>query len=428
MQIGLAFPELGRHKIQHFLDIIKNSDQCLDLVVFPEGFETISSSYELIPENIGENEEVKKLLNKYGEIARNFDISVIVGMQVFYGRESISGGSSDQYCLFITSMGKQTIYHKHSTSKYNAFFDTNWSIPNNFPVVQINNMKMGFSICHDSYISLIPRVLRTKGADVWSNISYQNVRPRIWESVLQTRAVENDMIAICTLHRNSQASNLQKEPYAFSPSGKIHLKDVETGSSLSDIWIENRAGKIFYFDSSNYDTYPLVQLTESALSSQAKPITISRGDRTIGIEGGEGEFSIEEIHLQEFIFAPEKIWRMCLEQTNKISLFFVIVNNVEQWAKYKLTITKLIRGRIIEFSTCFLFVDKEYENIFMAAYRSSNYKDCRIFYPEKFPVDIDKRYLFGLEKTYAISLNDSRKISKKVYFERANQILDFLEK
>lgn len=67
----------------------------------------------------------------------------------------------------------------------------------------------------------------------------------------------------------------------------------------------------------------------------------------------------------------------------------------------------IIKGRTIEFSTLFLFLDDS-ENILMAACRSSNYKDCRVFYPNRFPFKIDKRYLKGLQSTYNISLSDNR--------------------
>ena len=63
----------------------------------------------------------------------------------------------------------------------------------------------------------------------------------------------------------------------------------------------------------------------------------------------------------------------------------------------------------------------------MCAYRYSNYKDSRVFYPKRFPIKIDQRFLKGLESTYKISLNDPRKINNQVYFERVDEIIDFLK-
>lgn len=433
MKIGLAFPELGKHNIKHFLDLMESQRNKLDLIVFPEGFETICPENEIRPEEIGNEKEVKNLINKYFEICNKFNVSIILGVQVDYHNTSISGGGNDQYCLFIDPTGKKYIYHKHSTSRFNAFFDNDWSIKTNFPVVQVNNTKVGISICHDSYISLIAKVLKKKGADIWVNVSYQNVRPHIWEAVLQTRVAENKMIAICTLHRNSKPKKgegrPQKEPYVFSETGKIKLKDLESDLDIQHIPVEKRTGKIFYFDSSDYETYPIERLEESKLAKKAEKITIGLDDEeNLRIEGGKRNYSIKEISIEEFIFSPEKLWKLSLERKNEVTLFVVIVRGNEEWKKYQSEITRIIKGRVIEFSTLFLFIDKKQNNIFMAAYRSSNYKDSRIFYPKGFPLKFDERYLKGLESTYEISLDDFRKKSESIYFKRVNQVISFLQK
>jgi hypothetical protein len=60
-------------------------------------------------------------------------------------------------------------------------------------------------------------------------------------------------------------------------------------------------------------------------------------------------------------------------------------------------------------------------------YRSSNYKDTRIFHPEGFPVKIDRRYLEGPDSTCHIPLGDGRGKNRSIYFERVGQIIGFLE-
>lgn len=96
-----------------------------------------------------------------------------------------------------------------------------------------------------------------------------------------------------------------------------------------------------------------------------------------------------------------------------------------EWEQHRLKVMNIIKGRTIEFSTLFLFLDSS-ENILMAAYISSNYKDCRVFYHHQLPFKIDKRYLKGLNSTYNISLNDCSNVDDNVYFQEVQQIVDFI--
>jgi len=204
IKIGLVFPELRKHDFGHFKGILTKGKVTLDLIVFPEGFETIYPSRGLIePETIRNNQDVQSIINKYREISSQYDMAVICGFQVSYDNRFANGGGHDQYCMYVSPDGQEYIYHKHSTSKYNAFFDKNWSIDNNLKTFPLGVHRIGISVCHDSYISLFSRLFAKKGADIWVNISYQNVRSNIWEQVHFTRAVDSNLISICTLHRNS---------------------------------------------------------------------------------------------------------------------------------------------------------------------------------------------------------------------------------
>lgn len=430
MKIGLAFPELGEHDIKHFLGLMTREKNKLDLVIFPEGFETISAENQIEPNNVQNEEKIQSLINTYYEICQKLNLSIIVGISIDYRDTSISGGGNDQYCLFITPSGEKHIYHKHSTSRYNAFFDDEWSIEGNFPIFKIKDKKIGFSICHDSYISLIPRILKTKGADIWVNISYQNVRSWIWEPVHKTRALENKIIALCTLHRNSnKKKNVQKEPYAFSEKGKIKLKDLMTNEYILEIPFEERTGNVFYFSSSDYETYPLEKIESSEMAKKAEPIEIkSNNEGKLDILGTNGKFLIREISLKEFIFSPEIIWNLFFENLNVVPFFNICVRNNKEWEKYESLAKRVIKGRVVEFSTLFIFREIEKKNILLAAYRSSSYKNARIFYPDDFPLKIDKRYLMGIKSTLEISLNDERAKNHHIYYRRINEIIKFLLK
>jgi hypothetical protein len=372
------------------------------------------------------------LQRRYVKLARAWDASVTVGVSVDYGDTSISGGGNDEFALFVSPTGQAAVYHKHSTSRFTAFFDKGWSLEENLRVVRVRDIKIGLSICHDSYISLIPRAFKAKGAQAWVNISFQNVRPHMWEAVLQARARENDMFAICTLHRNSRPAKRQgrpqKEPYAFCPRGKIRLMELETNVWLDEIPEGERVGKLFYFDTSDYEVLPPAVATTTDLSDRADVMSLCLdGTDVLKVSPHGADFPIRQIGLQTFVRLPEKIWKEMLQVGPRVPLFIVRVDNEHEWHRFSSEVSAVVHARVIEFATLFLFLSSQGTHIYMAAYRSSSYKDTRIFYPQRFPVSIDRRYLKGLESTCNISLGDARGRDSNIYFERVRQLIGFLD-
>jgi len=423
-KVGLAFPELKKHDIGHFLKVIDRSAAKLDLLILPEGFEIIRPKRHIRPENIADDSEVAALTKKYAHISGLFETGVIVGFKVDYASTLTSGGGNDQYALVISRDERPYIYHKHSSSRYNAFFDSTWSIPNNLKVIRIGAKKVGVSVCHDSYISLIPKSLKQKGAEIWVNISYQNVRPAVWEPIHRTRAVENNFISVCTLHRNSHAANPQREPYAFCEKGKIILLDLENGHNIDDAPFKDRAGKIYVFDAHNRRTSPTKDAIESQLSSKADQLVVKSASGQ-GPSVNDSHFIFKSIGIETFVHRPEKLWKICLDNRDEVVLFVTHLQSTKEWERHRGKVMSVIKGRTIEFSTLFLFICSN-SDVLMAAYRSSNYKDCRIFNPKRFPFAVDRRYLKGLKSTYNISLNDCRKEEENIYFQKVQRMVDFV--
>jgi predicted amidohydrolase len=428
-RIALVFPELGKHDLSYFREQFAVVEYYPDLIVFPEAFETITPSNntftDVSPDKIHSNINVINIISNYQDLASRFKCGIIVGFAVKYNDSFISGSGNDQYCLYVDYNRNIYIYHKHSTSKYNAFFDSDWSTEKNLKVVNLKNKSIGISVCHDSYISLIPRLLKTKGADIWVNISYRNVRQNIWESIHLTRSVENNNISVCTLYRDSNEPNPQKEPYAFSPSGKIKLHDILTQQRIEEIHELKRTGRMYYFDCTSCETYTPSTIRPLEIAANAEPLYVSIANNRIQFTPENLSFVIFETDLKTF-YSPESLWRICLDNINKTVIFIISIESEHVWNREINKIKSIIKGRTIEFSTCFIFVENcNFEKIFMAAYRSSNYKDTRVFYPDTYPLTIDRRYLKGLSSIWNISLNDARnKKNNNIYFKRISQILD----
>lgn len=410
------------------MNIIDRSKKRLDLLIFPEGFENVRPTEHSIPENIYDNPQVKTLINRYYSYCVKYKISIIVGFQLSYGGRKVNGGDSDQYCFIVKPDESAYIYHKHSTSRSNAFFDAPWSIDKNFIVSKVGCRNIGISICHDSYISLIPRLLKQKGTDIWVNISYQNVESNKWQAIHYSRAFENNFISICTLHRNSCGrKNRQREPYAFSKEGKINLVDLEIGREIERIDFDNRAGLIYVFDAQNYYITSIEKPKETGLGIKAKRLSIEIPSDGDIISTDSNTFIFRCIDIKSFIYRPERLWSICLEEKGKTVLFFTSLKDQPEWDQWQDKILNIIKARIIEFSTLFLFKTDQNDPL-IVAYRSSNYKDCRLFYPNGFPFAIDEQYLKGLDSTYKISLGDYRNRNDDIYFAKVQKMIDFINK
>jgi predicted amidohydrolase len=433
LRIGLAFPELDKHGLDHFLPIIAAHKGEVDLVVFPEGFELVPACASCRPGKIPENAKFAAIRATYIRAARACAAGIVVGVAVDYGNTSMNGDGNDQYCMFVSPDGETNLYHKHSTSRFNAFFDDDWSIEDNFPVVDVKGVKVGFSVCHDAFISLIPKVLKAKGAEVWVNISYQNVKPHIWQPVLHARAAENEVLAVYTLHRNSRKSHPQKEPYAFSEGGKIRLRDLRDGMYLSEISDTRRAGRVFWFDTARHEVDPPEEVEPAEQTSVADPLVVESGPAgDLKIGRGEADHSISDISIETFVRFPERMWKVCLQGRKKspnwLPVFVMWAKDAADWMKSKSAVMSVVRGRVIEFSTLFLVMSKDSGGPLLAAYRSSNYKDTKVLAPSQLPIKIDKRYLKGLDSTYWISLDDGRQQDDAVYFQRVQRMVDYLTK
>ena len=108
---------------------------------------------------------------------------------------------------------------KHSTADAVAFEWPNWEPCTALPTFELNDVRVGATICHDHYLGLLPRYLASQGAQLWVNPSFDNVVGIKWSSVLRLRAVENRFFALCTLH-DPRDEKVKTHPFAFSPDGR----------------------------------------------------------------------------------------------------------------------------------------------------------------------------------------------------------------
>jgi predicted amidohydrolase len=174
----------------------------VDLVVFPE-------EYILF-----EDEERLKVLCR---LAQQLNTIILAG-----ARKSHDSRNAHWQTLVLIQPDAtwNLLYHKHATAGAVAFELPDWTPQRQLPVFEVSGTYFGGTICHDSYLGLLQRYLAQRGAKIWINPSYDNVKEEKWSSILRLRAVENGVISLCTLHDNfAKKLRPRTHPFGFAPDG-----------------------------------------------------------------------------------------------------------------------------------------------------------------------------------------------------------------
>ena len=203
LHAAMVFPKLNEQPAVPSVDSFAGED--VDFVLFPESY--ICSS----------DKRRTGLLRK---LASDLGAPLLVGAS---GTMPGASGSADladgaQVLLRFDPGGSPPtqVYIKHSSAGAVAFAMPGWNPRDMLPTFELGGVSAGATICHDSYLGLLPRYLAKCGARLWINPSYNNVIDIKWSSILRLRAVENRLFALCTL--NDDMSR-RTHPFAFSPDG-----------------------------------------------------------------------------------------------------------------------------------------------------------------------------------------------------------------
>ncbi|GAB5387940.1 MAG: hypothetical protein Alpg2KO_09080 [Alphaproteobacteria bacterium] len=425
MKIALAFPELGQHGFNEFASQLEAQPDAADLLMLPEGFEQLDVSdqdWPMTRAGLRKSDQVAHILSRYQALADSTDTAITAGLclaRASSGQQdvSINGAELDQWA-FVVRPGKQPIwYHKHTTSALTAMGDKGWSAGQDLPVFTHKGRKIGLSICHDMYLSPIPRALKQKGAEIWVNLSYQNVRPHMWTRMLRARAVENDMIALCTLHRNSTESNPQNLLFGQAPKGQIILRRLSDDTPLDKVDRADRCGALYTL---NTDRLELSTSTDDLSEPQQDDRITGRISARGKVTGSKRDYHDIRLRLTAFLHQPERIWQALHKvPEGKTPILRIEAASDAQFNRLEDELMKVIGARGIEFGTL-ITVDtphgitadtpdgKTSRRTRLAAWRSSNYKDVRICaMPDRGPLPFDERFLFGPDGTVDL-LADAR--------------------
>jgi len=197
LTVGLFLPR----QYEVIADNVKKGD--MDLLVYPEAHDN------------WENRE------KWEKHSKDIKTPIIIGLKD-------ERGAQLGY-FYNPNNGFSYTYLKHSTADYVAFQNNDWSPEKNLKVIELNDFKIGLTICHDMYLSLLMRYLTGLGAEILINPSGTRVKRKKWATILRARAIENRAFTFCTLHDIGSKAN-QAHIFGFSPLGEcIRFTNLSNG-------------------------------------------------------------------------------------------------------------------------------------------------------------------------------------------------------
>ncbi len=339
------------------------ADEAVDLVLFPEGY--IRSSDE------GRAESLRRLASDLGA-------PLLVGA---IDNRIDSTGRAWQILLRFDPCGggPSRVYVKHTTAEAVAFEWQDWEPRDVLPTFEVNGVSAGATICHDSYLGLLPRFLAGCGASLWVNPSFDNVTDIKWSSVLRLRAVENRFFALCTLH--CDMNRRRTHPFAFAPDG-TELSARQAGSErirpLSDC---TEAGSIYVVDldmaaageSLDWSKLPSASQPKRLRNGRPrKPVHVALRGRQPSILGGAGWKTIYTgcrvetdegpvyvgVAPGERIMDPAACFRI-LDRAKKTNAAPIIWNHWERLPTDSERLATLMMGRAIECCAPIVISDRD---------------------------------------------------------------------
>ena len=336
--------------------------EAVDFVLFPEGYISAAD-----PER---TESLKKLASDLGA-------PLLVGA---IDRSVDSTGRAWQVLLRFDPDGSRSrVYAKHSTAAAVAFERADWESQSMLPTFELGGVTAGATICHDHYLGLLPRFLAKRGARLWVNPSFDNVKEIKWSSVLRLRAVENRFIALCTLH--CDVNGHRTHPFAFSPDG-TELSARQAGSNVVQPLSECcEAGSIYVIDLDmaavgeplDWSKLPPAEKPKSARNGKLlKPIRVALSGGQPAVLGCSGwntsdfDFWVETVHGPVYVgvLPSEQILDasacfQVLDHAKQVNCAPIIWNHWEQLPADAARLATLTMGRAIECCAPIVISDRD---------------------------------------------------------------------
>ena len=375
--------------------------EAVDFVLFPEGY--VSAS----------DRERAKSLRK---LAADLSAPLLVG--------AVDTTVDDtrrawQVLLRFDPDGSRSrVYVKHSTAGAVAFERPDWEPSSTLPTFELAGATAGATICHDQYLGLLPRALAARGARLWVNPSFDNVKDIKWSSILRLRAVENRFFSLCTLH--CDVNRPRTHPFGFSPDG-AELRARQPGSDAARPLSECcEAGSIYVVDLDmtkvgeplDWSKIPSARKPTPRKGKPRKPVSVALRDGRPAVLGdsrrdtADSNFRVETVHgpvyvgvvPNERILDAGACFRV-LDRARQMNCTPIIWNHWERLPTDSARLATLMMGRAIE--CCAPVVISDADGIHELVELAVGFKiPARRVVEASGEATVDLRYAWGLDNAF----------------------------
>jgi predicted amidohydrolase len=206
--------------------IAENIDSDVDLVVLPEVWTCGWACDKFIAsaDLINDSETIRFL----SEIAKNYNVNIAGGSFISKKED----GKYYNTCPFINRQGEliATYDKMHLYSYYGCDEGKYVTCGENPVIINIDDVKIGLSICYDIRFPELYRVYRKAGVDLFLNCAAWSVtKPVPWEVLTKARAVENQTYMVAL----TQSGALPDGDYNIGHSRIIDYK----GETLAELGV-----------------------------------------------------------------------------------------------------------------------------------------------------------------------------------------------
>ena len=194
MESAIGQIKLNVETVKNLLIANLNKYDGADFVFLPELW-TVGWDCPSFP-NSAETIEESTAVKMLSEIAKKYNTNIIGGSFVRKEDDKLYNT-----CPVINRQGELVcIYNKNHLYSYNGDTENSYITAGSNPVmVELDNIKIGLTICYDIRFPEIYRAYRKAGADILVNMAaWPKSRKKHWDTLTNARAIENQtyMIAL----------------------------------------------------------------------------------------------------------------------------------------------------------------------------------------------------------------------------------------
>ncbi len=378
------------------------ADEAIDFVLFPEGYVSASDLERV--------ESLEKL-------SADLNAPLLVG--AVDTTVDDTGRAWQVLLRFEPGSSPCRVYVKHSTACAVAFELPDWEPNSALRPLKLGGVEAGATICHDQYLGLLPRALAARGARLWVNPSFDNVKDIKWSSILRLRAVENRFFSLCTLH--CDMSRRRTHPFGFSPDG-AELRARKPGSTRAQPLSECcEAGSIYVVDLDmtkadeplDWSKIPIARKSQHPRKGiPRKPVSVALRNRRPSVLGDSRRDTTDSDFQVETVHGPVYVGVVPSEQILDAAACFQVLDHARQmnctpiiwnhWGRLpadSARLATLAMGRVIE--CCAPVVISDADGIHELVEFASGFKiPVRRVVEASGEATVDLRYAWGQDNAF----------------------------